>query len=92
VFTLAAPSAADVVFRQGTRVLTASVTEPIAFQLLADVVIPAGASPPTASRTVEHSEPQDELFASSGLPNQEVVLPSTPYLDGSAAVTAGNGD
>ena len=41
---------------------------------------------------VEHSEPQDELFASSGLPNQEVVLPATPFLDGSAAVTAGNGD
>lgn len=91
VFTLAAPPAADVVLRQGTRVLTAAVTEPVAFQLLADVVIPAGASPPTASGTVEHSKPQDELFASTGLPNQEVVLPATPYLDSSAAVTAGNG-
>jgi hypothetical protein len=30
VFTLAAPPAADVVVRQGTRVLTASVTEPVA--------------------------------------------------------------
>lgn len=92
VFTLATPPAADVVLRQGTRVLTASVTEPVGFQLLGDVVIPAGASPPTAIGTLEHSEPQDELYASSGLPNQEVVLPATPYLDGSAQMTAGNGD
>ena len=76
VFTLAAPPAADVVVRQGMRVLTASVTEPVAFQLLADVVIPAGASRPTATGTLEHSEPQDQLFASTGLPNQ-VVLPAT---------------
>jgi Baseplate J-like protein len=92
VFSLAAPPAMDVVLRQGMRVLTASVTDPVAFQLLADVVIPAGASPPIATGTVEHSEPQDELFASSGLPNQEVILPATPYLDDSADVTAGNGD
>jgi hypothetical protein len=91
VFSLAAPPTADVLLRQGMRVLTASITEPVAFQLLADVVIPAGASPPIATGTVEHSEPQDELFASSGLPNQEVVLPATPYLDGSAEVVAGNG-
>jgi hypothetical protein len=92
VFTLAAAPAADVAFRAGTRVLTASVTEPVAFQLLTDVFIHAGASPPIATATLEHSEPEDELFAASGLPNQEVILPATPYLDGSAAVTAGNGD
>jgi len=91
VFTLAAPPVADVVLRAGTRVLTASVTEPVAFQLLADVVIAAGASPAIATGTVEHSEPQDELFAATGLPNQEIVLPATPFLDGSAVVTAGNG-
>ena len=60
MFTLTAPPVADVVLRTGTRVLTASVTEPLAFQLLADVVIAAGASPTTATGTVEHSEPQDE--------------------------------
>jgi hypothetical protein len=92
VFTLAATPAADVTVRAGTRVLTASVTEPVAFQLVADVVIPAGASPPTVTATVEHSEPQDELFASTGLPNQDVALPATPFLDGSVAVTAGNGE
>jgi hypothetical protein len=91
VFTLAAVPAAPVTIKKGTLVSTASVTQAIAFQLLADVVIPAGASPPTATGTVEHSAPEEELFASTGLPNQEVTLPSTPYLDGSAVVTAGNG-
>src|SRR5215510_13233649 len=92
VFTLAATSAADILLPKGTQVRTASVTEPVTFQLLGDVVIPTGASPPIATGTLEHSESQDELFASTGLPNQEVALPATPYLDGSAEVTAGNGD
>jgi len=92
VLTLASTPTADVVLPKGTHVRTASVTEPVTFQLLGDVVIPAGASPPTATGTLEHSEPQDELFASTGLPNQEVILPATPYLDGSAQVVAGNGN
>jgi hypothetical protein len=91
VFTLAAIPAAPVTLRAGTRVRTASVTDPVVCQLLEDVLIPAGASPPTATGTLEHSEPQEELFTSSGLPNQEVVLPATPFLDGSAIVSAGNG-
>jgi hypothetical protein len=91
LFRLAAPPAAPVTIREGTRVRTASVTEPLVFQLLADVLIPAGADPPEVTGTVEHSEAQEELFAATGLPNQEVVLPATPFLDGSAEVTAGNG-
>ena len=92
VFSLAAPPAAAVTIPIGTRLRTASVTEAVAFQLLADVVISAGASPPRATGTAEHTEPQEELFASTGLPGQEFVLPTTPYLDGSAVITAGNGD
>ncbi len=91
VFTLAAVPAAAVVIRGGSRVRTASVTDPVIFQVLADVTIPAGASPPTTTGTLEHSQSQEELFASTGLPNQELVLPSTPFLDGSAVVSAGNG-
>lgn len=90
-FTLAAPPAAAVTIRKGTRVRTASVTEPLVFQLLADETIPTGANPPVGTGTVEHSESQEELFSSTGLPNQEVVLPRTPFLDGSAEVSAGNG-
>ncbi|MBN1772099.1 MAG: t4-like baseplate wedge, partial [Deltaproteobacteria bacterium] len=79
-FSLAAPPAAPVPIHRGTRVKTASVTEPIAFQLLADLTIPSGADPPTITGVVEHSESQEELFTSTGFPNQEVVLPATPYL------------
>jgi hypothetical protein len=91
VFTLAAVPAAPVTIKAGTRVRTASVTDPIVFQLLDDVTIPAGASPPSALGTLEHSTRQEELFASTGLPNQEVVLLTAPFLDGSAEVSAGNG-
>ena len=90
-FSLAAPPAAPVPIHRGTRVKTASVTEPIAFQLLADLTIPTGADPPIVTGVVEHSESQEELFTSTGFPNQEVALPATPYLDGSALVSAGNG-
>jgi hypothetical protein len=91
-FTLAAIPVADVVLPQGTVVRTAAITDPVVFQLLANVVIAAGSSPPIAIGTLEHSAPESELFASTGLPNQEVLLPATPYLDGSAQVSAGNGD
>lgn len=91
VFTLAAVPAAPVTLRAGTKVRTASITDPVTFQLLTDITIPAGATVPSAAGSVEHSESQEELFASTGLPNQEVVLPGTPFLDGSAVVAAGNG-
>ncbi|MCI0636598.1 MAG: t4-like baseplate wedge, partial [Actinobacteria bacterium] len=91
LFRLTAPPAAPVTVLKGTHVRTASVTEPLVFQLLGDVLIAAGADPPEATGTVEHSEMQEELFAATGLPNQDVVLPATPFLDGSAEVTAGNG-
>lgn len=90
-FTLAAPPAADVTFSKGTAVRTQEVTEPVRFQLLAPVTIPTGANPPVATGTVENSETQDELFESTGLANQEFPLTFTPFLDGSAEVSAGNG-
>lgn len=55
--------------RKGTRVRTASVTEPLVFQLLDDVVIPAGANPPEATGTLEHADAQEELLTATGLPN-----------------------
>jgi hypothetical protein len=91
LFRLAAPPAAPVTIPKGTRVRTASVTEPLVFQLLTDVVIPLGANPPEATGTVEHAEAQEDLFTATGLPNQEVALPAAPFIDGSAEVTAGNG-
>ncbi len=92
VFTLTAPPLADVVLPRATQVRTASITESVVFQLLEDLVIRAGTAPPIATAVLEHSAPQDELFAATGLPNQELLLAATPYLDGSARISAGNGD
>jgi len=89
--TLGEPPAADVTLPAGTVVRTQEVTDPVRFQLLAPVTIFKAADPPVATGTVENSEPQDELFESTGLANQEFLLTFTPFLDGSARVTAGNG-
>jgi hypothetical protein len=90
-FRLAAPPAADITFPEGTTVRTQEVTDPVRFQLLSSVTIPTGANPPVATGTVENSELQDELFDSTNLANQELRLAFTPFLDGSAEVSAGNG-
>ncbi len=89
--TLTRPPAATATIPAGSVVRTQEVTAPIRFQLLADVVIPAGANPPTATGSAEHSATQTQVFDTSGLANLDVVLDYTPYLDGSAQVTAGNG-
>jgi hypothetical protein len=87
-FALARVPTADVVFPAGTFVRTQEVTEPIRFQLLADVIIPAGADPPQATGVVEASVMRSQLFDARGLADLEVHLDHTPYLDGSAIVTA----
>jgi len=89
---LARPPTADVVIPAGTVVRTQEVTEPVRFQLLADVSIPAGADPPQATGDVENSETRTQLYDARGLADLDVVLDHTPYLDGSATVSAANGD
>lgn len=91
-FTLARPPTADVVLPAGAAVRTQEVTEPVRFQLLADVLIPAGAEPPEASGVVENSEARKQLYDARGLADLDVTLDHTPYLDGSAVVSAANGD
>ncbi len=88
-FTLAAPTAGDVPLPAGTIVKTADVTDPIEFQLLADLVIEAGETEATAS--AENSAQATDAFSSSRAPTQRFVLSSAPYLDESATITAGNG-
>ena len=88
---LARPPAADVVFSAGTVVRTQEVTEPVRFQLLADTVIPAGADPPEVTGVVESSETRTQLFDARGLADLDILLDHTPYLDGSAMVSAANG-
>lgn len=88
-FSLPAAVAGDVPIPAGTIVKTADVTEPVEFQLLVAAVIPAGLT--TTTTSVENSAPAEDTFTSSGLPNQTLSLSATPYLDGSALVTAADG-
>lgn len=92
LFTLAAVPANNVTIAAGTTVRTRNVTGQKVFQLLLDLTIPAGTDPPQAFGTVEDSTTiNDETSSATGLPNQEVVLALTPFIDASLVVTAGNG-
>ena len=90
-FTLARSPTADVLLPAGTVVRTQEVTEPVRFQLLADVLVAAGSDPPVGSGVVENSQTHSQLFDARGLAALDVVLDRTPYLDGSAVVSAANG-
>jgi len=90
-FTLSQVPTADVVLASGRTLRTAEVTEPIVFQLTETVTIAAGTDPPVATGVVEHSTAFEQVLIATELPNQEVRLEASPYLDGSAVVIAGNG-
>lgn len=89
LLTLAAPPLAQVTIPAGTIILTANVTTPVSFQLLADAVF----APRQTSWTglVENSASIVDTFASNGLPNQAFVLSATPYLDGATTITCDDG-
>jgi Baseplate J-like protein len=78
VFTLARAAAAPVPISEGSVVRTLGAA-PVDFQVLESLTIPAGAL--TATATVEHSTTHFEAFAASALPNQEVQLRESPFLD-----------
>lgn len=61
----------------------------VAFELQHTVTLTDSA--PEVWGTVENSETHTEIFTSLGLIGQEISLSRTPYLDGTAVVTAGNG-
>lgn len=82
--------AGDVDFPAGTVVRTREAINPVEFRLLALETILAGETEVT-SVTAENAEPEQDVFASSGGPNQEFDLSATPYIDGSLVVSAGNG-
>ena len=90
-FTLAAVPVNDVILQQGTIVRTADVSGAVEFQLLSDLLIPAGTNPPTVQEDVENSAFASEVFQSTALANQEFQLASVPFLDDSASVVAGDG-
>lgn len=81
---------ADIAIPAGTVVSTRSVSAPTAFEMISDQVIPSGASE-VSGATAENSEVREETFESDGLPNQETILTSIPFLDGSLVVADGIG-
>jgi hypothetical protein len=89
--TLSAPPVHQVTIPEGTSVLTASITAPVAFQLTADAVFAPGLSPPSVQVVVENSATTVDSFDATGLPSQSVVLSRTPYLEGSTAIVAADG-
>lgn len=91
LISLPSSPAGSVTFPRGTVVSTLEVTDPVEFQLLEDAIIAAGADPAQVTVTAENSESHEELFQSSGLPNQQITLSQTPFIDSSAAIVAGNG-
>ncbi len=89
-FDLDAAMAGDVLISAGQVLRTQTITSPILFQLLADVLIAAGST--HGEGVAEHSQNQSKVVDSRSLTGTDVVLDRTPYLDGSAKPTAGNGD
>lgn len=81
----------DVNFSAGQIVRTRNVANPIRFQFLGDLTIPAAADPPQAFVDVENSENFEEEFQSTGLRDQEFRLSGVPFLDDSLILTAQNG-
>lgn len=70
----------------GSIVRTRDVVAPVRFRTLADAVIPVGSNN-VSGVTAENSEERQEIFASEGLPNQEIRLSSSPFLDADLVVT-----
>lgn len=84
---------ADFTLPAGTQLFTADVTDPIPFQTLSALTFLSAGHDPNVAQTVsvEQSESAQEIFPSTGLANQEIVLASIPYLDDSAVIVADDG-
>ncbi len=75
----------DFIIPARTKVRTDAVVDPIIYETLEEVTIPAGELGPVTV-TAENAELREEPFTPTGLPNQELRLAGTPYLDGSLEV------
>jgi hypothetical protein len=84
------PPGGIVLIPTGTVVTSVSGGVSVDFQTLVPYQIDAGVSSTTI--TAENSEEMVDQFVASGIASQEIVLESTPYLDGSAIISASNGD
>jgi hypothetical protein len=68
----------------GRQVATQGLA-PVQYQLLADVVFLPGETAKTV--TVENTVTRTDTFVASAAPNQEFILSSVPYVEGSAVVS-----
>lgn len=84
------PTTGHVTIPQYTTVSTEEVTDPIAYQTQSDTVIMPGQT--VAYGVAEHSAAHEYAVHSTGLPDIVVVLPTRPFIDGTLAVHAANGD
>ena len=89
--TLAAVPAQDVEFTAGDTFRTKDVTSPVIFQNLTTVTMLGGANPPEIILALEHSRNASDVVQSTGAPNQEYLLGTRPFLDGSLTATAADG-
>lgn len=89
VFTLPAALPGPVIIPAGFRIQTEEVTDPIAYQVVTATSIPAGGL--TLTVPVENSETQTETFPSNATGNQSFRLARSPFVDGSAQVSAADG-
>lgn len=89
VISMATAQATDVPIAAQTICRTNSIANQVKFPTMVDTTITAG----SLSTTIigENSELEEDLFTSPETPNYLIVLESTPYIDGSLIITAGNG-
>ena len=87
-FVVPAGLSVNAIIPAGTVVKTES-DQPVEFQLLSPLTLTP--SQPNAIGTLENSKTQEETFAASGQPNQQLVAGQTPYLDDSSTVTDTSG-
>lgn len=89
VTLLNGPLAADVIIPANTIARTLAVTDPISFQVLSDITLPAGATQGVG--TVENSRSHVETFSATGVQFQELELQNTPFLEAGLTVVGSNG-
>lgn len=88
-FQLPAAMAGDVVVPIYTTVKTGEITGAVEYQTQAELTFTSGQTLKTV--LAENSVAREYVVQSSGLPDQSVALPASPFLEGSLVVEAGNG-
>ncbi len=89
--TLGAVPINDVILPAGMVVRTTAVADAVEFQLPANTTILAASDPPTVAAVVDNSKGKTDVFPSTSLPNQVIVLTATPYIDDTTSVAATDG-